>query len=114
MSSSLNASAPLAATETKYRVVPAKAKDEDEEEALGVEEGGKDSGSRDEWGNSLQFFFTVLGFCVGLGNIWRFPYLCQANGGGECLISLQEIEIETFVQKPFSCNNKRRGKVISF
>lgn len=37
---------------------------------------------RVQWGNSLQFFFTVLGFCVGLGNIWRFPYLCQANGGG--------------------------------
>lgn len=38
---------------------------------------------RVQWGNSLQFFFTVLGFCVGLGNIWRFPYLCQANGGGK-------------------------------
>ncbi len=37
---------------------------------------------RQQWGHSLQFFFTILGFCVGLGNIWRFPYLCQANGGG--------------------------------
>jgi len=46
-------------------------------------EDGQSKANRDQWGTNLQFFFTVLGFCVGLGNIWRFPYLCQANGGGE-------------------------------
>merc|ERR1711935_128500 len=55
-----------------------------EEKKEGIEDGG--GGERPTWDNSAQFFFTVLGFCVGLGNIWRFPYLCQKNGGGAFII----------------------------
>lgn len=38
---------------------------------------------RAAWSGKLQFFLSIIGYSVGLGNIWRFPYLCQQNGGGK-------------------------------
>ncbi|XP_078544289.1 sodium- and chloride-dependent transporter XTRP3 isoform X2 [Lissotriton helveticus] len=42
--------------------------------------------SRLRWGSPLQFFFACISYAVGLGNVWRFPYLCQMYGGGGFLI----------------------------
>lgn len=47
-----------------------------------VIEDGERGANRGAWGNKVEFFLTCIAFAVGLGNVWRFPYLCFKNGGG--------------------------------
>ncbi|KAL0968632.1 hypothetical protein UPYG_G00269390 [Umbra pygmaea] len=56
---------------------------------LDVEDGGSDAeedAARPAWNSKLQYILAQVGFSVGLGNVWRFPYLCQKNGGGAYLV----------------------------
>uniref|UniRef100_A0A8C1BDC6 Transporter n=1 Tax=Cyprinus carpio carpio TaxID=630221 RepID=A0A8C1BDC6_CYPCA len=54
-----------------------------------VEEGSEEEEEEEErpaWSSKLQYILAQVGFSVGLGNVWRFPYLCQKNGGGAYLV----------------------------
>ncbi|EFB19164.1 hypothetical protein PANDA_000605, partial [Ailuropoda melanoleuca] len=42
--------------------------------------------ARPLWANPLQFVFACISYAVGLGNVWRFPYLCQSHGTRSFLV----------------------------
>lgn len=61
--------------------------DVQEEKDTDVEERSEVKDERPAWNSKLQYILAQVGFSVGLGNVWRFPYLCQKNGGGKFLFS---------------------------
>ncbi|XP_035491134.2 sodium- and chloride-dependent GABA transporter 2 [Scophthalmus maximus] len=49
-------------------------------------ENGREVGDRGQWASKTEYLLVVAGNVVGLGNVWRFPYLCYKNGGGAFLV----------------------------
>ncbi|XP_042284080.1 sodium- and chloride-dependent betaine transporter-like isoform X2 [Thunnus maccoyii] len=49
-------------------------------------ENQRGDGDRGRWASKTEYILVVAGNVVGLGNVWRFPYLCYKNGGGAFLV----------------------------
>ncbi|XP_015818946.1 sodium-dependent neutral amino acid transporter B(0)AT2 isoform X1 [Nothobranchius furzeri] len=59
---------------------------EPEVDCYAPEQGSSEPASRAGWNSKIEYFLAQVGFSVGLGNVWRFPYLCHQNGGGAFLL----------------------------
>ena len=61
-------------TVTVYEPEPPTHHDDSDEES--------EDEDRNKWGSKIEYVLSIVSYAVGLGNIWRFSYLCEKNGGG--------------------------------
>nr|XP_046234014.1 sodium-dependent neutral amino acid transporter B(0)AT2-like [Scatophagus argus] len=50
------------------------------------QQGSSEPAARAGWNSKIEYFLAQVGFSIGHGTIWRFPYLCHQNGGGAFLL----------------------------
>ena len=53
---------------------------------LSASQFNKEENMRATWGSKIGFILATAGSAIGLGNIWRFPYLVAQNGGGTFIL----------------------------
>jgi len=46
----------------------------------------KEEENNNQWKSTLSFLMAMIGSAIGLGNIWRYPYVVYSNGGGAFLL----------------------------
>lgn len=55
----------------------------DDDDRVTAEKSAEAPAQRPAWSGQMEFILASVGYAVGLGNVWRFPYLCYSNGGGK-------------------------------
>ena len=72
-------------------------------EVMIPEKAGNVPVERGVWSRRLEFVLASVGYAVGLGNVWRFPYLCYRSGGGKhvlCPVSLLTSQLASHCSVP--------------
>ena len=67
---------------------------------------------REQWGSRAGFILAAVGSAIGLGNIWRFPYMAYENGGGAFFIPYLFAMLTAgipFMVMEFAMGHKYRG-----
>lgn len=67
---------------------------------------------REQWGSRAGFILAAVGSAIGLGNIWRFPYMAYENGGGAFFIPYLFAMVSAgipFMIMEFTLGHKLRG-----
>lgn len=77
-----------------------------------------ENGARGLWSSRLAFILAATGSAVGLGNVWKFPYVTGENGGGAFvlvyLLCIAIIGIPIMMAEVFIGRNGRHNPITSF